>query len=364
MRILAFVPLGPPYAGPEVSNSILLKDCPYELIKINTSFQRNNADKGKITLRAILSYLRNILRLIWALFRFRPEVFYYNISATPLGAIKDFVVISLARPFVWRVVAHMRGGHFGRFYRSANPIIKLLVRWYLLKCDRLIVQSESLKEQFFNIFPESRIFVVPNPASGEFFNLKPNLKGKNILFVGHLSKAKGWTDLLKVLPEVLKIHQDARVIAVGSKIKKETNILWLKNEDPDEVFEEYIRKNHLEDRFEFYENIYRKEKVEIFKRASLFVLPSYSEGFPMAVLEAMACGLPVISTNVGAIPEFLPKENPILEPGDLEGLKGAILKLLNDESLRLKLSKINREKAREFEEDKVRKRFWEVIIGR
>jgi glycosyltransferase involved in cell wall biosynthesis len=364
MRVLAFVPLGPPYAGPEVSNSILLKDCPYDLIKINTSFQRNNADKGKITPRAILSYLRNILRLIWALFRFRPEVFYYNISATPLGAIKDFVVISLARPFVWRVVVHMRGGHFGRFYRSANPIIKLLVRWYLLKCDRLIVQSERLKEQFFKIFPESRIFVVPNPASGEFFNLKPNLKGKDILFVGHLSKAKGWTDLLKVLPEVLKIHQDARVIAVGSKIKKETNILWLKNEDPDEVFEEYIRKNHLEDRFEFYENIYRKEKVEIFKRASLFVLPSYSEGFPMAVLEAMACGLPVISTNVGAIPEFLPKENPILELGDLEGLKGAILKLLNNESLRLKLSKINREKAREFEENKVRKRFWEVIIGR
>jgi hypothetical protein len=113
MRVLAFVPLGPPYAGPEVSNSILLRDCPYELIKINTSFQRNNADKGKITLRAILSYLRNILMLIWALFRFRPEVFHYNISAKPLGAIKDFVIISLARPFVWRVVAHMRGGHFG-----------------------------------------------------------------------------------------------------------------------------------------------------------------------------------------------------------------------------------------------------------
>jgi len=364
MRVLAFVPLGPPYAGPEVSNSILLRECPCELFKINTSFQKSNADKGKITLRAILSYLKNILMLIWTIFRFKPEVFYYNISATPLGAIKDLIVLSLVRPFVWRIVVHMRGGHFGRFYISSNPLIKLLVRYYLLKCDRVIVQSENLKGQFLKLVPESKIFVVPNPASSEFFKLNPKLKGKTILFVGHLSKAKGWTDLLKVLPEVFKIHPDAKVIAIGSKIKKETNILWIESEDPDEIFEEYIKKNQFEDRFEFYENVFGREKLEIFEKASLFVLPSYSEGFPMAVLEAMAAGLPAITTNVGAIPEILPKENPILDPGDLEGLKCAILKILEDENLRFKLSKINRKKAEEFEESRVRKMFWEILLGK
>ncbi len=363
MRVLAFVPLGPPYAGPEVSNSILLKGCNCDLLKINTSFQKSNADKGRITLKGILAYLKNILRLLFEIFRFKPEIFYYNISATPLGALKDFIVIGLVRPFVWRVVVHMRGGHFGRFYESANILIKLLVRWYLVKCDRIIVQSENLKKQFLNLVPESKIFVVPNPASSDLFNIKPNLMGKNILFIGHLSKAKGWTDLLKVLPEILELHKDAKVIAVGSKIKNETNIVWVDGEDPDEVFEEYIRKNRLEDRFEFYENVSGKEKVGIFERASLFVLPSYSEGFPMAVLEAMAAGLPVISTVVGAIPEFLPKENPIVEPGDLKSLRWAILKVLEDENLRFELSRINREKAWEFEEGKVRRRFWEVILG-
>ncbi|MEO0139667.1 MAG: glycosyltransferase family 4 protein [candidate division WOR-3 bacterium] len=360
-RVLAFVPLGPPYAGPEVSNSILLSGSPYELLIINTSFQKSNSDKGKITPRALTSWTGNIAKLLISAIRFRPDVFYYNISATTLGALKDFVVISLIKPFVGIVVVHMRGGHFGRFYKGSNPILKVLIRWYLVKCDRVIVQSEGLKEQFKGLIPEKRLYVVPNPAKREFFEIKPNIGGRVILFVGHLSKAKGWTDLLRVLPEIFKEFPDARVIAVGSKIKDETNIKWVGGEDVDAIFDEFIVKNGFNERFEFYENITGREKFEVFKKASIFVLPSYSEGFPMAVLEAMASALPVISTNVGAIPEFLPSENFIIEPGDLKGLERALRELLGNEGLRKKLSEINRKRAWDFEEERVRKTFWEVV---
>ncbi|MEO0214577.1 MAG: glycosyltransferase family 4 protein, partial [candidate division WOR-3 bacterium] len=154
---------------------------------------------------------------------------------------------------------------------------------------------------------------------------------------------------------------DARVIAVGSKIKDETNIKWVGGEDVDAIFDEFIVKNGFNERFEFYENITGREKFEVFKKASIFVLPSYSEGFPMAVLEAMASALPVISTNVGAIPEFLPSENFIIEPGDLKGLERALRELLGNEGLRKKLSEINRKRAWDFEEERVRKTFWEVV---
>ncbi len=360
-RVLAFVPMGPPYAGPEVSNSLLLKECPYELKVINTSYQKSNADKGKLSLRGVYVWLSMLLKLILELIKFRADYFYYNLSATSLGALKDFIVISIARPFVGIIVAHMRGGHFRIFYDSANLLIKLLVRWYLVKCDRIIVQSEGLKSQFKGLVPDSRLIVVPNPAPDEMFSITPNISGENILFVGHLSKAKGWIDLLKVLPDIFREFPECKVIAVGSKIKDETNIKWVKNEDPDEVFNEYINQNGFTDRFEFYENIIGDKKIEVFKKASIFVLPSYSEGFSMAVLEAMALGLPIITTNVGALPEILHSENFIINPGDEESLREALRFLLKDPALRHRLSRINKQNAKRFSEERVREEFWKVF---
>ncbi len=208
-----------------------------------------------------------------------------------------------------------------------------------------------------------KIYVVPNPAPYEMFWVEPRINDKTILFVGHISKAKGWTDLVKVLPDIFNIFPDLKVITVGTKIKDETNIVWLENEDPDRIFNEYIVSSKYQNRFEFYENVYGNEKLKVFERASVFVLPSYSEGFSMAVLEAMACGLPIITTKVGALPEVVPPENPLISPGNLEELKKSIITLLNDHSLRKKLSLINRKKALEFREDRIRKMFWKVVAN-
>ncbi len=363
-EVVAFVPMGPPYAGPEVSNSILLKPdrLPFNIHIINTSYQSSNAEKGRVTGRALLAWARNLSRLMRALVSVGPDALYYNLSATPLGLIKDFVVINLAAPFTARIVAHARGGHYHRLHRGANPFVRLLALWTWGMCHRILVQSEGLKEQFRGAVPEYKLGIVPNPAPEEFFHLRPDYSRRVVLFVGHRSVAKGWTTLLKVVPEVVKRFPDVRFVALGTEIEQETNVTWVPGESVRRVWKEYVEDRGLKDRFTVKENVFGRDKLRAYEGASVFVLPSYSEGFSMAVLEAMASGLPVITTPVGALPEVLPEGTPFVRPGDTVGLKDALIRLLSDEALRRDLGRRNRERARDFHEDRVREIFAEEIF--
>lgn len=363
-EVVAFVPMGPPYAGPEVSNSILLKPdkLPFNLHLINTSYQTSNAEKGKLTFRTLKAWFHNIVSLLRTISAVGPDVFYYNLSATPMGLVKDFVVINLAGPFTARIVAHARGGHYYRLHKNAPIWTRLLAVWTWNKCHRILVQSEGLKEQFKGAVPTYKLGVVPNPAPDEFFHLSPDYSRRVVLFVGHRSVAKGWTTLLKTVPELVKRFPDLHFIVLGTEIEDETNITWVPNESVKEVWRRYVVERGLEGRFTIRENVFGDEKLGFYGRASLFVLPSYSEGFSMAVLEAMAAGLPVITTPVGALPEVLPEGTPFVEPGDTEGLKKAMVDMLGDEGRRRDLGRRNRERAKDFHEERVRKIFAEELF--
>ena len=90
------------------------------------------------------------------------------------------------------------------------------------------------------------------------------------------------------------------------------------------------------------------EKVRLLRTADIFALPSYSEGQPIAILEAMAVGLPVISTSIGSIPEVVQEANGrIIAPGDVEALRAAIRELAGSETLRETIGRFNARQARE-----------------
>ena len=84
------------------------------------------------------------------------------------------------------------------------------------------------------------------------------------------------------------------------------------------------------------------KKLELLKKSSVLVLPSYNEGLPMAILEGMACGKAIISTTVGAIPEVVKEENGILiEPGDTEKLSEALITYCMNQETVEKIGKNN-----------------------
>ncbi len=355
-KVLIIGPLPPPYAGPEIVTknligSIELNDI-FKVEVLNTTVRKKNSEKGKVGIRIFVAYFLYIFRLLKLLTLDRPMlIFYLPTSATPIGWARDGTTIFLSVLFRRRLAILMQGGHFRFFYDNSNKFFKILLKWLLNRCDRIFVQADRLKFQFEGIVSTDRLKVFYNFISkkfiSEFHSHKRNNKSTlNLLFVGHLTTAKGYCDLLKVLPTLTGVQY----LIMGSKgntrnVKfNQSTSESLVYEDPEAIFENYISKNGLETSVKFLGGTVKGEdKLNVFKEADIFVLPSYSEGFSTAILEAMASGLPVIATNVGAAPEIIENgvNGYIVEPGDIDSLSARIQQLIDNEELRMKMGDIN-----------------------
>ena len=365
-KLLLIGPLPPPYAGPEIGTKTLLESTllnqTYRIRHINTTVRASNKDKGKLDIMMLWAYIRYLSRLLHALLIFKPHyILYCPTSATLKGWVRDGTTSFLCGLFKTRLIMQFRGGHFRYFFDSIKPFYQKLIRGLLHKSALVLAQADVLKRQFIGIIPEKHIGKFYNSITPDFYasfesveRSRQNRQQVNILFVGHLSYAKGYCDLLKTLPD-LSHKYAVHYQFMGAKIKVERNVLFnqatgeqIISEDPDECYIHYVKKKGLSQQVSFLgDRIYGTEKLKIFKEADIFVLPSYSEGFSMAILEAMAAGLPIIATKVGAAPEVIEEgeQGYIVIPGDIATLQDRLEQLVKDASKRIAMGQKNREKC-------------------
>jgi len=354
-KILFIAPFPPPYSGPESSAKMFI-EAPiaehFKIIPFNISFRKSARDRGKVGIYIVFIFLRFICGLVIRIIRYRPEIVYYYVTATKLGWIyKDIWCILGSKLLFRKVVIHMRAGHFRRNYTEMSWLYRKLVRYACSRVDLAIVQSDTLKDQFKDLVQPEKIEVVPNMIDTIKYAPDPSINKENeIFFMGFLSKAKGYTDLLKALPIVVEAHNDIKFSIAGTKLKKERNditnfltgerLTW---EDPEEVYNAYI-KGKFENNFTYLGVINETEKIAQFRKSLMFVLPSYSEGFSMSVLEAMSTGTPIIASPVGALSDIIENNSNgiLIEPGNPKELGQAIILLLEDINLREKISKNSR----------------------
>lgn len=229
-------------------------------------------------------------------------------------------------PATWSgatVILHLHGAEFMQFYHDeSGPFAKRAIRYILEKCTRIIVLSESWRKTISEITP-SRIDVIANPAlplRGEvaFAAREP----ATLLFLGRLGRRKGIHVLLQALVRVKEEHPSVRLLCGGDG-------------DLDEVREAAERLG-VADCVEILGWVDETRRAGLLATASVYVLPSFAEGLPMSILEAMSAGLPVVTTPVGGIPEAIAdgEEGLLVPPGDTEALASAISRLLSDAPLR------------------------------
>ncbi len=243
--------------------------------------------------------------------------------------------LDVARLWGKRIVLHVHGSSFDRFVQESSPRAQRTIIRHLLRCDRVVALSESWQTFFLTWLPADKIAVVENGIDlGLFRGLQPAPEAApTILFLGEVCGRKGVYDLLPALKAVRQHIPTARCLLVG----------------PGELEKVHATAIDLgiDDAVEITGPKWGTEKAQAFACGWLFVLPSYAEVFPLTLLEAYASGLPVVSTTVGGIPDFVHDgENGLLvAPGDQEGLTTALLRLLEDGALRQKMAENNRSLA-------------------
>lgn len=289
-------------------------------------------DGSVVTRQLVL--LRALAAYIWCLLTKRVELVHAH--AAMRGSFwRKGLFTSLARLFGVPVILHLHGSEMKPFYESQRPILQRLIRRHLEKATRVIVLSESWREFVGRIAPAAHVVIVPNyvvvPPAANDGEQSP----QDILFLGLIGPRKGTFDLIPAFAEVASVYPDAKLTIGGNgEIEQAKNL---------------ISSLDLDGRAKLAGWVGLEAKERLLRSSGIYVLPSYNEGLPMSVLEAMAAGLAVITTRVGGIPELITDgvDGLLIEPGDREGLKRSLLALLEDDQLRQRLAKAGRSRVKE-----------------
>lgn len=245
----------------------------------------------------------------------RPDIVHIHSSFGPSFYRKIPFMLMAKRKNI-PIVNHIHGADFEAFYDRAKDRKKKLVRKIYMLCDQTIVLSDEWKEKIGRIIPDERINVVENysiiPENIDF-----NAKRKGtVLFMGELGTRKGCFDIPDIIAEVKDQYDDVRITMAGAGQVRE--------------LEDCFEKRGLKDVVSFPGWVRGNDKDKLLRENSILLFPSYNEGMPMTVLEAMAYGMYVVTTNVGGIPKLISQGNTgyIENPGDIDAMVDDILKLL------------------------------------
>lgn len=252
------------------------------------------------------------------------DIIHIHVSEPP-SALRKCFFMPIAKLMRKKTIVHFHSFSPDTTVKGSKAY---LYSYLFGKADVVITLSPYWKREVGSAFPqvdEAKIRVLYNPCTCDMFT-DVYLKKKNILFAGAIIARKGYEDLIRAFAPVVSTHPEWNLVMAGDgELSKAKSI---------------VKEAGITDNVKFVGWIRDKEKDRAFKEASIFCLPSYAEGFPMAVLDAWAYGLPVVATPVGGLPDIaVDNKNVILFPvGDIQTLSTKLLALIEDADLRGRIS--------------------------
>lgn len=280
-----------------------------------------------------LHFIRAAWQLATAPRRHRLRILHLQVSERS-SFIRKGLLLELGRRLGYRTVLHHHGAELIPFYRRARRPMRGWVRRCVARADVNIVLGDGWKEFVVDELgaAPARVRVLAN-ASGDLGFVTRPVTGQptHFLLMANLSARKGVGDFLLALQSLARSGRPVRAtLAGGGEV---------------EQFRAQAAEMGLGEIVTFTGWVNRAEAAQLLLAADVLVLPSYNEGLPMVILEALSAGLPVIATPVGSIPEVLTDRRDCLlvTPGDTDGLAAGMRWLVDSPELRRSLALRGRE---------------------
>lgn len=274
--------------------------------------------------------LRGWLRVALLLRKLDAPLVHVQMSSRASFWRKSLVCL-MARLAGRPYLLHIHSGEFLQFYASeSGPLARRYIRNVLRNAVLVIALSEQWRKRLLDICPTANIEVLTNAVALPDLAQRRTDGPPQLLYLGDIKATKGTHDLLRAFARIAARFPALQLVYGGTGSIDEIRAL--------------AAELGVADRVRLEGWLGADRKLQAFAAATLFALPSYAEGMPMALMEAMAWRLPTISTPVGGIPQLITAEvnGLVVQPGDIDGLAAAIERLMSDPALRERLGRAGR----------------------
>lgn len=270
---------------------------------------------GGNAVHKVRCFCRGFFTILGLILQGRADIFHIHMSHNG-SFYRKYYVTKLAALFKRKTIIHLHSSEFKDFYNRSHPLTKKMICDLLASADRIITLGNEWDARVHEISPSAKTVIVHNSVRENSCKVEYRSNPFVFLYMGVLVKRKGVEDLIHAID---KLGPDRsgflfRIAGTGSEemyLRELTNELGLQE---NVRFEGWVEKD-------------RKEAL--FAESQSLILPSYNEGLPICILEALSYGMPVIATEVGSVADaIIPDTNgELVKAGDIEGLSDAIKQL-------------------------------------
>ena len=334
-KILFILKLPPPVHGSTmmnkiVQNSELLKNS-FETTILESSISTDTKDIGKWSLRKAILIFKNYFNLYQALRKDKPELVYFALSPISFAFIKDFISIIIIKFFDIPIVYHLHGKGISTY--SKKWLFNILYKRAFTN-QFAVVLADELRSDI-ERYHFSGIYTVPNGIKADvdrsvFENT--NLKSQvfTLLYLSNFVKSKGLIEFLSACSILKRKSLDFNINIIGKPID-------IKQEE----VKNYVVANNLESNLNFLGPAYDQQKINLMLSSDILVFPTFyaNECLPLVLIEAMQCGLPIITSREGGIPSIIrdKKNGLLIDPRSPQEIANSIEELYFHPEIRLKM---------------------------
>lgn len=350
----------PPIHGQAVAASALLDESrswtSTKLHHVNAVYAGSRGELTGFTFGKLLKLLRYIIQTIRLVRKTDAQAVIVTPAFFRGPFIKDAVMISAIRALTSAKVVgwvHMDPARIG--YGSAPGWFRNIMTSTIGKVDSWCACSTALLDLWPSFLPRNRCVGLPNGIDAPPQPNRPASGGRlKVAYLSAMDREKGWLEALTAARSICSTHRDIEFHFHGNVPSPA---------DEPEVLKAFSEGPHA-DRIHWHGPAWGDRKWSALADADLFCFPSHTEQFPIAVLDAMAAGLPVVATRVGAVSDAIEpgKGGWLVAPRDAVELEAALLEAISDP---LKLRTFGEHNRRRFEERFTRESFgrrWEAHL--